>query len=238
MQVIGWTAAKELGLKRYFTGKPCSKGHIAERGVAGSQCLECLKIRNREWKSKNKAACVVHATRSNKKRAAAVKIYKAAWRLKHHARLLKEQAEYRKLKGDAIAAGKKDWYRRNHAKSTAQMTKYRAENAALIAKRRAERKAKNPEQFRAWDRKKLAKRRGAPGKHTAEDIADIRKLQKGRCAYCKVKLGEFYHVDHITALSRGGTNDRQNLQILCQPCNQAKHALDPIRFAQKRGMLL
>lgn len=46
------------------------------------------------------------------------------------------------------------------------------------------------------------------------------------------------HVDHIKALRRGGTNDRRNLQMLCQPCNNRKHAKDPIDYAQSLGLLL
>ena len=65
------------------------------------------------------------------------------------------------------------------------------------------------------------------------------RLQKNKCAYCRVSLkSRVYHIDHITALSRGGTNLRSNLQLLCQPCNQSKHAKDPIVFAQQLGMLL
>lgn len=33
--------AKTLGLKTYFTGKPCPKGHISERSVRNRGCLEC-----------------------------------------------------------------------------------------------------------------------------------------------------------------------------------------------------
>jgi hypothetical protein len=40
--IISKQEAKEQGLKRYFTGKPCSKGHISERLVSTSQCTECL----------------------------------------------------------------------------------------------------------------------------------------------------------------------------------------------------
>jgi 5-methylcytosine-specific restriction endonuclease McrA len=36
-------AAKAAGLKRYFTGKPCKHGHIAERLVSCGLCVECSK---------------------------------------------------------------------------------------------------------------------------------------------------------------------------------------------------
>lgn len=51
--------AKAAGLKRYFTGKPCPKGHVAERYVNGT-CYECIKITNstsRQWKIPTKVVC-------------------------------------------------------------------------------------------------------------------------------------------------------------------------------------
>ena len=33
--------ALEAGLKKYFTGIPCTKGHIAERAVGNWTCLSC-----------------------------------------------------------------------------------------------------------------------------------------------------------------------------------------------------
>lgn len=32
--------ARERGQKRYFTGKPCLQGHIAERNLSG-KCIAC-----------------------------------------------------------------------------------------------------------------------------------------------------------------------------------------------------
>jgi hypothetical protein len=38
------------GDKRYFTGKPCSRGHIAERNVSSKGCLECVKENAAKWR--------------------------------------------------------------------------------------------------------------------------------------------------------------------------------------------
>jgi 5-methylcytosine-specific restriction endonuclease McrA len=45
-------------------------------------------------------------------------------------------------------------------------------------------------------------------------------LAVGKCAYCGAT--ERLTVDHIIPLCAHGTNGRQNLQCLCDPCNQAK----------------
>lgn len=57
--------AKSLGVKYYFTSKPCSSGHFSVRSVGAGRCLECSRQRDanrREhkedmrkiWRSKNK----------------------------------------------------------------------------------------------------------------------------------------------------------------------------------------
>ena len=81
-------------------------------------------------------------------------------------------------------------------------------------------------------------------------IDDLKALLDGRCPYCWCALYEDeeivyeypawvlednphlpkrfinrtwnYHVDHLTPLSRGGTNDLNNLTISCAGCNIAK----------------
>jgi len=50
MEIIERKAAVELGLTRYFTGKACKHGHVAERKTASGQCAECSKILTRRWK--------------------------------------------------------------------------------------------------------------------------------------------------------------------------------------------
>lgn len=42
------------GLPRYFTGKPCKNGHIAERYTGNKTCCECANATANKSKSKNK----------------------------------------------------------------------------------------------------------------------------------------------------------------------------------------
>jgi len=41
VKLVARSEALEQGLKRYFTGKPCGRGHIAERAVSHRGCLQC-----------------------------------------------------------------------------------------------------------------------------------------------------------------------------------------------------
>jgi hypothetical protein len=43
MDILTRKQAKLLGLKKYFTGKPCKNNHVSERYVDGGNCVECLK---------------------------------------------------------------------------------------------------------------------------------------------------------------------------------------------------
>jgi hypothetical protein len=43
--IISRDEARAVGLKRYFTGKPCKYGHVAERWVANHECVECYRAR-------------------------------------------------------------------------------------------------------------------------------------------------------------------------------------------------
>jgi hypothetical protein len=42
MQIISRDAAAANGLTRFYTGKACQRGHIAERYVSNGACVECL----------------------------------------------------------------------------------------------------------------------------------------------------------------------------------------------------
>ncbi len=77
-------------------------------------------------------------------------------------------------------------------------------------------------------RPQTSKRSGQPARHPISN--NLRREVLQRYHYCCCQCGVSsqadktvrLEVDHITPISRGGTNDQGNLQILCRACNQVK----------------
>ena len=219
--------AKKRGALTYFTGKPCTSGHIAERSTSSGGCIECRREYDRRAYREN----------PGKSAAKAAKRYAA--------------------KADHIKSKRREWYAANKDKAKETKRLYMAKNgdevlrkarssAASYRKRFPERAKKsitewwekNPGRKKAYHHARRARKRGNGGSYTPADVASILKGQGERCAYCRCRLGDAYHVDHIIPLAKGGSSDRRNLQILCEPCNLAKGAKHPIDYARTLGLLL
>lgn len=54
MKLISKHDAKKLGLKYYYTGKPCKHGHVAERAVNGGMCKACKQYYGMLYAQNNK----------------------------------------------------------------------------------------------------------------------------------------------------------------------------------------
>lgn len=68
--IIGREAAREAGLKRYFTGKPCKEGHIDHRIVSNGYCCECSRISCEKYRTENPEKFAVARERHKLKRRA------------------------------------------------------------------------------------------------------------------------------------------------------------------------
>jgi hypothetical protein len=54
MKKISRSEAKAEGLNRYFTGKGCKRGHVAERKTHNGECTECASIGYKAYREANK----------------------------------------------------------------------------------------------------------------------------------------------------------------------------------------
>lgn len=75
---------------------------------------------------------------------------------------------------------------------------------------------------RAQTARKRSLKLGVKGYFTRQSIINLYVKQSGRCACCGELLQGVFDVDHITPLSRGGSNYPENLQLLKPICNRRK----------------
>ncbi|WPJ68504.1 hypothetical protein OMDBNIEC_00018 [Salmonella phage STP-SP5] len=64
MEIITRDEAKERGLKYYFTGKPCAKGHVSERKTVDGYCITCdREARKKRMRIYNKTEAARNAVK-------------------------------------------------------------------------------------------------------------------------------------------------------------------------------
>lgn len=147
-------------------------------------------------------------------------------------------AKYRADNPEKTKAYSAKWAAANPEKVKARSAKWSAANSEKRKESFVKRYAENPEAFRINCHNYRARKR-ANGGRLSKDIAErLFKLQRGKCACCKQKLGDDYHRDHMTPLALGGPNTDDNIQLLCPTCNLQKNKKHPIDFMQGRGFLL
>lgn len=211
--IVSRKDAISQGLRHYFTGIPCKKGHVSLRLTGDCSCMRC---------SRERAVNSYYAD-VEKFRARAKAEY---W--KDPAKMLAREKARRAADPEKTRA--RDRERRKTSPETLSQSRERVRIWKLL----------NPEKRRVSLRNHQARRRKAPGKHGVADIRFLMEKQSGKCAHswCRRPLKPRYHVDHVIPIKLGGHNDRKNLQLLCIPCNTSKKATHPVEFAQQHGLLL
>jgi hypothetical protein len=187
--------AKLLGVKHYFTGKCCPKGHIAVRFASTHACVDCAREATAEWAAKNpekiKAQQAEYCRKNRDIRIEKVK----AWREKNSQRKKEYTAEhYAKNRQRILDAGR------------ARRAKQKDVVAARAAFKRAERNKRTP----SW--------------LSAEDKRNMRKIYAFAAEMSRA-YGFEWHVDHIRPLHGklvSGLHVPENLQVIPASANRQK----------------
>ena len=255
---ISRAEAKAKGLKHYFTGKPCSRGHIQKRNTVTGQCMECSRLKAAERRAKNPEKCreinrASYARNIEESRAYfrqkmsirratnpnGVNAYKRNLYAANPGTVLRRNKQYRVANKEKIAAQKKiAYFSKRDTHRAARKAYYRANAERFRLLYRADYDA-NPDKFKARAAARRARKLGAKGRYTREDVRRLYFQQGGKCANlaCWKSIRRKYHIDHIIPLILGGSNWPNNLQLLCPGCNQAKSAKPPEEWEKENGTL-
>lgn len=84
-------------------------------------------------------------------------------------------------------------------------------------------KRANAERNRRWSATRLRRERET-GDLTRDEINRIREAAR-RCAYCGNGLTSRREIDHMDPIALGGAHSRENVVVVCAPCNLKKSAL-------------
>ena len=143
--VILRAAAKAAGLGKYFTGKPCKRGHVCERWTTTGMCVECARIAQQAAKP-----------------WVAQRDYMMEWRknnpdrLERYASLRDKEAQrqysrdYYSAHKDERNAAKRDYVKRHPEKRRQWIANSMQRNGDAILARRRELDASRPELVAKW----------------------------------------------------------------------------------------
>lgn len=181
------------------------------------------------------------------------------YREEHKQQRFEYAKQYREDNKDKIAVRHKQYAKANKEKLSEYQKRYREDNKEKLSEYKKQYRQDNKEYFTNYkkhhrqtpkgkalkkvsNQKRRAIKKQVGGSFTATQILELFEKQKGQCVYCKTKLyktgNNKYHADHIQPLSKGGSNDISNIQLLCSSCNLSKNDKLPEDFAQQFGMLI
>ncbi len=68
---------------------------------------------------------------------------------------------------------------------------------------------------------------------------ELMKRQNNTCVYCgHRRTARLFEIDHIFPVVRGGSNDIENLQVICSPCNMRKGIQSDEEFRARYARLV
>lgn len=189
--------AIEAGLSRYNTGKPCLRGHYADRLVSNNGCIQCSLEKRKVWRKENpdkaremdRSQHAAHKearnAQSREYRAKNPEKWKAiskASRAKRKDQIAAYMRDYRSAHRDEIDLSNKMYRQRFGEIMNMRTSEWRKNNRAAYLASKASRRAAEIQATPPWaDHQKI--------------LAVYREA-----ARLQLETGTPYHVDHILPL--------------------------------------
>lgn len=183
-------------------------------------CRECLRKQDAAYLEKNRDK---NKERCKQRRIDRPEYYKQ-YDKEHAGAIRLWKQEWRKNNPDKVKKHKRDSNKRHRDSHNIRIKRYNE---------------KHPDIRRMRGRVDAMKRRVKEGDVSRTILHELYDEQNGKCAYCGIsiywEIPNDIHVDHIKAVTKGGTNDKDNLNLTCADCNLSKHDLELSDWLLIRG---
>jgi hypothetical protein len=214
--LIPRSLAKQRGLKRYFTGEPCVRGHIAERVTANGTCHHCFLDRRRSARSarpgyRTRTAIIAETKAATRECGACHVIYPATAEFFAPLRIKQKNGtiwagfarECRPCRNKRFAP----FYEKNREQQIERALTYNRQHRAAKRHRDMLRYTRQLEATPAWI-----------------DLERIRLIYEDADYLTRIS-GEKYEVDHMHPLQHSklcGLHVPWNLQVITKRANSSK----------------
>lgn len=115
-----------LGLRRYFTGRPCAHGHIADRYISGL-CIPCAKAKTAAWREQYPERKKSNSLREYERGKDRIKARSRRWYAENTGRARAKNRQWRRNNPDKF----REYIRMNAQKRRAQ--KANADQCVTVA---------------------------------------------------------------------------------------------------------
>jgi hypothetical protein len=211
-KIISRAEAKKLGLKRYFTGKPCKHGHISEYRTANYKCVACENSGERkDYREQYRQDLIEKNPEYYKQRYQDTKEECLEYQRQYYQGHKEERSEYNKQYYQDLIERYPEYYKQYYHDNKEERSEY--------AKRWRE---ANPEKVVESLRFRNTKKENAIPKWFEEDLV---KQIYVKCNELNKRWGTKLQVDHIIPIVNDnvcGLHCWHNLQLLDQPLNGSK----------------
>lgn len=207
MKKITRAEAKAAGLVRYFTGKPCPHGHVAERFASYGQCVECTVKSRDNWYENNKERAREKNILWHKNNPEAKRLRCAKWAANNRDKVRASIKAHYLANPEKYAAYRANWARANPEKMADHKKKWKLSNRPKVAADAMKRNA--------------AKLRATPAWADSKAIEQYYII----AAFLTAELGVPFEVDHIVPLRSkivSGLHAHTNMSISLAAWNRSK----------------
>lgn len=187
---------------KYYTGKPCKHGHVSERYVSSSDCVQCAKDRATKSAKENPVKTAERVKAWNISNVERQRINKKEWKANNKDIVLASNKKHRDAHKEQIRKTRGIWYINNKQKHADYNKEWRTANLGKCAAYVRARQAARIERTPAW---------------LTEDDEWLMEEAYILAALRTKMLGFPWHVDHVIPL-RGkrvsGLHVPTNLQVI------------------------